>query len=59
MTDLLGPNGEVISADSVRAKLSAENQAAVDAKLSEWMGNESEHAAYALEDVRELYKHSR
>ena len=57
MDDLIGEHGEPISADSVRAKLSAENQAAVEEKLASWF--ESELAVFDLEAVREIHKWAR
>ena len=57
MDDLIGEHGEPISADSIRARLSAENQAAIDAKMSSWF--ESELHAFDLEAVREIHKWAR
>ncbi|MCU1408480.1 MAG: hypothetical protein JWM23_560 [Microbacteriaceae bacterium] len=56
--DLLGANGEGITADSLRAQQAAETQAAVDAKLTQWFGHETELGAYAIEDVLALGRHA-
>ena len=59
MDDLIGPNGECISADSIRAKLSRETQREVDARMASWYSTSSEHAAFNEEDVRTLYRQAR
>jgi len=48
------PDSDPVSADSIRARLSQEAADAVDAKLSEWFGRESELGAFDAEAVREL-----
>jgi hypothetical protein len=53
--DFLDAGGEQISADSVRAKISQDAQAAVDAKMQEW--RDSELGIYDLESIRLLGRH--
>jgi len=47
--DYLDHNGETISADSLRARMSAEHQRQIDDKLSTWFANE--YNAFNVDDV--------
>jgi len=57
--DYLDHNGETISADSIRARMSQERQAEVDARFAAYFSTSSEMGQYDIESVRELYKNSR
>jgi len=47
--DYIDANGEKISADSIRARMSAEHQRQIDEKLSSWFANE--YDAFNVDDV--------
>lgn len=40
--DRIDAGGNTISADSIRARMSAEHQKAIDAKLAEWFADEQD-----------------
>lgn len=45
-------------ADTIWARIGQESADAIEAKLSQWFGNETELGAYDLEAVRELGKNA-
>jgi hypothetical protein len=57
--DLLGPNGELITADSLRAQQARDAQRDVDARMAAYFSTSSEHAAFDIDAVRELYRNAR
>jgi len=57
--DYIDANGEKISADSIRARMSRDSQRDIDKRMAAWFSTSSEHAAYNADDVRELYKQAR
>jgi hypothetical protein len=54
--DLLGANGERITADSLRAQQARDTQRDVDARMAAYFSTSSELAAYDIDAVRELYR---
>lgn len=56
MEDLIGPNGERITADSLRGQQARETQRDVDARMASYFSTSTEHAAYNIDDVRALYR---
>jgi hypothetical protein len=59
MDDLIGPGGQVISADSLRAQQAREAQRDIDARMAAYFSTSSEHAAFDIDSVRELYRGAR
>lgn len=57
--DYIDNGGEKISADSIRARMSRERQSEVDARFAAVFSTSSELGAYAVEDVRDMYRHAR
>lgn len=57
--DYIDHNGERISPDSIRARMSRERQAEVDARFAAYFSTSSEMGQYDIESVRELYKRAR
>ncbi len=53
----LDVGGEVLSADSIRSRLSREVQEQIDAKMASWFSRETELGAYTSEQALELSRH--